>query len=239
MFSSTMNRTRWFSVIVLSVIVLTALTPLRNPSAAGAGTGQPIAEAQPGARQESEPTHSKSASEIPVIGTPQQIVRDRLSKIKSTQELIEQNKSFPMLHQDFSQFKDIVEVVATGYYAGVESTGKKPGHPEYGITYSGVRVKQGILSTIAADPKVFPLGTILYIPGYGYGIVADTGSAIKGKKIDLYYKSKEQIYKEWGKRKVNVFVVHTGNGKVTEQTLQQWDDIMTAIATKRELPYPL
>lgn len=239
MFSSTMNRTRWFSVIVLSVIAWTALSPLRNPSAAGAGTGQHVAEAQPGVRQESVPAHSKSAPEIPVSGNAQQIVRDRLSKIKSTQELMERNKSFPMLHQDFSQFKDTVEVVATGYYAGVESTGKKPGHPEYGITYSGVKVKQGILSTIAADPKVFPLGTILYIPGYGYGIVADTGSAIKGKKIDLYYKSKEQIYKEWGKRNVNVFVVQTGNGKVTEQTLQQWNDIMTAIATKQELPYPL
>jgi membrane-bound lytic murein transglycosylase len=102
-----------------------------------------------------------------------------------------------------------------------------------------VKVKKGILSTIAADPKVFPLGTILYIPGYGYGIVADTGSAIKGKKIDLYYESKAQIYKEWGKRKVQVLVVQIGNGKVSEQTLLQWNDIMTAVSMEKELPYPL
>jgi 3D (Asp-Asp-Asp) domain-containing protein len=158
--------------------------------------------------------------------------------MKSPQELMENNKLYPVLHQDISQF-DTVEVMATGYYAGVESTGKKPGHPQYGITYSGVKVRKGILSTIAADPKVFPLGTILYIPGYGYGIVADTGSAIKGKKIDLYYESKAQIYKEWGKRKVHVRVVQMGNGKVSEQTLLQWNDIMTAVEMEKELPYPL
>ena len=77
-----------------------------------------------------------------------------------------------------------MKVTATGYTAGYESTGKKPGHPQYGITYSGVKVKRdrNTLSTIAADPDVFPLGSILYIPGYGYGIVADIGSAIKGQK---------------------------------------------------------
>jgi len=160
-------------------------------------------------------------------------VIERLSKLKSRQELIEKNKQFPMLHADTSQFLDTVEVVATGYYAGVESTGKNPGHPQYGITYSGVKVQQGVLSTIAADPKVFPLGTILYIPGYGYGIVADTGSAIKGKKIDLYYKTKDQIYKEWGKKTVNVFVVKRGEGRVKEETLKQWDDIWSEVSTRK------
>lgn len=77
---------------------------------------------------------------------------------------------------------DTVEVIATGYTAGVESTGKRPGHPQYGITYSGVKVRRDQVSTIAADPRLFPIGTLLYIPGYGYGVVADTGSAIKGKR---------------------------------------------------------
>lgn len=109
-----------------------------------------------------------------------------------------------------------VEVVATGYSAGYESTGKTPDHPEYGITYSGIKVRRDHLSTIAADPKVFPLGTILWIPGYGYGIVADTGSAIKGKKIDLYFESKEDVYRLWGKKKLEVYVIERGRGKVTE-----------------------
>ncbi|MBR2569822.1 MAG: hypothetical protein IKE34_11645, partial [Paenibacillus sp.] len=58
-----------------------------------------------------------------------------------------------------------VNVTATGYTAGEESTGKRPGHPAYGITYSGVKVKRGYVSTVAADLAVFPLGSILYIPG--------------------------------------------------------------------------
>ncbi|MFS1511654.1 3D domain-containing protein [Chengkuizengella sp. SCS-71B] len=120
-----------------------------------------------------------------------------------------------------------VEVVATGYYAGVESTGKTPDHPEYGITYSGVKVRRmpDSVSTIAADLNLFPLGTVLYIPGYGYGIVADIGSAIKGNVIDLYFNSKEDVYKLWGKKKLDVFIIEEGNGRITEAILQQKMDI--------------
>ena len=110
-------------------------------------------------------------------------------------------------------------VVATGYTAGVESTGKSPGHPQYGITYSGVKVKRDLYSTIAADLDVFPLGTILYIPDYGYGVVADIGGAIKGNKIDLYYDTVDEVYNDWGKREIEVYVIEKGNGKITEQEL--------------------
>ncbi|RAP75616.1 3D domain-containing protein [Paenibacillus montanisoli] len=129
-----------------------------------------------------------------------------------------------------------IQVVATGYTAGVESTGKRPGHPQYGITYSGVRVRRGLVSTIAADPKVFPIGTLLYVPGYGYGIVADTGSKIKGKKIDLYFETRKQVFKQWGKRKVTVRVLRRGNGKLTEAWLNELNEAVTAEKTiPREL----
>lgn len=124
-----------------------------------------------------------------------------------------------------------VEVIATGYTAGIESTGKKPGHPQYGITYSGVKVRRGTVSTIAADPSVFPIGTLLYIPGYGYGVVADTGSAIKGRKIDLYFETKKQVFKQWGKRTVEVQVIRRGGGKLTEALLNALDDAITANKT--------
>ncbi len=128
-----------------------------------------------------------------------------------------------------------VKVVATGYTAGYESTGKRSSHPEYGITYSGVKVKRdkNKISTIAADPKVFPLGSILYIPGYGYGVVADTGSAIKGRKIDLYFATTKQVYKEWGKKSVQVQVIRRGNGKCTEKMLRS---LGKAIETYKSLP---
>ncbi|MGG3564124.1 3D domain-containing protein [Neobacillus rhizosphaerae] len=111
-------------------------------------------------------------------------------------------------------------VTATGYTAGIESTGKSKGHPEYGITYSGVKVKRDLFSTVAADLNVFPIGTILFIPGYGYGVVADKGGAIKGNELDLYYETVEDVYKQWGKKQLEVYVVQQGNGKLTEEQLQ-------------------
>ncbi|RST77657.1 hypothetical protein D4T97_004080 [Siminovitchia acidinfaciens] len=119
---------------------------------------------------------------------------------------------------DWSQYP-MKKVVATGYTAGVESTGKRPGHPSYGITYSGVKVKRDLYSTVAADPKVFPIGTILFIPGYGYGVVADTGSAIKGNKIDLYYETVDEVYSNWGKRTLDIHIIEMGTGKITEEEL--------------------
>jgi 3D (Asp-Asp-Asp) domain-containing protein len=127
---------------------------------------------------------------------------------------------------DWSKYPS-VEVVATGYTAGVESTGKTPDHPEYGITYSGVRVKRDLYSTIAADLDIFPIGTILFIPGYGYGVVADKGGAIKGHRIDLYYDTVEDVYKYWGKKKVQVYVVKKGDGTLSEEELKRLNEDKT------------
>lgn len=119
----------------------------------------------------------------------------------------------------YRQF-EVKTVIATGYTAGAESTGKSPGHPNYGITFSGLEVQRDELSTIAADPKFLPLGTVLYIPNYGYGIVADTGSAIKGNKIDLYYETVDEVFSQWGKKEIDVFVIEEGEGQLTEEEFQ-------------------
>ncbi|CQR48225.1 Cell wall-binding protein YocH precursor [Paraliobacillus sp. PM-2] len=115
-------------------------------------------------------------------------------------------------------------VMATGYTAGVESTGKTPDHPQYGITYSGVQVTRDLYSTVAADLSVFPIGTILFIPDYGYGVVADKGGAIKGNKIDLYYPTVRDVYEKWGKKETLVYVIKQGNGKLTEKALSQLNE---------------
>jgi 3D (Asp-Asp-Asp) domain-containing protein len=124
---------------------------------------------------------------------------------------------------NWSQFP-VKKVVATGYTAGYESTGKHPEHPQYGITYSGVKVRRDLYSTIAADKNVFPLGTVLYIPNYGYGVVADTGSAIKGNKIDLYFETVEDVYQLWGKQKLEVYVIKKGDGSISESVLDRFND---------------
>lgn len=124
---------------------------------------------------------------------------------------------------DWSQYPT-KKVVATGYTAGVESTGKHPDHPSYGITYSGVKVKRDLYSTVAADLEVFPLGTILFIPGYGYGVVADKGGAIKGNELDLYYETVKDVYNNWGKKQIDVYVVQMGDGTLTEEQLEKLNE---------------
>ncbi|MBK5485196.1 3D domain-containing protein [Peribacillus sp. TH16] len=116
------------------------------------------------------------------------------------------------------------EVLATGYTAGYESTGKYPESPSYGITYSGVKVKRDLFSTIAADLTVFPLGTILWIPGYGFGVVADKGGAIKGNHLDLYYETVQDVYENWGKKTLEVYIVQKGNGNLSEAQLNKLNE---------------
>lgn len=156
--------------------------------------------------------------------------REPAMDAKSVFENLDKMKVEPFSYLDLKQL-DTIEVVATGYYAGKESTGKNPGHPEYGVTFSGVKVRRDAFSTIAADPKVFPIGTIMYIPGYGFGVVADTGGAIKGKKIDLYFSTKNQVYEQWGKKKVHVYILKKGDGKVTEVMMDRLNGIGKTIAS--------
>ncbi|MBO9130675.1 3D domain-containing protein [Bacillus sp. 165] len=125
--------------------------------------------------------------------------------------------------KDWSKYRSVT-VTATGYTAGAESTGKHPSHPSYGVTYSGVKVKRDLFSTIAADLKVFPIGTILFIPGYGYGVVADKGGAIKGNALDLYYETVKDVYQQWGKRQLKVYIIKIGDGRLTEQQLLQMNE---------------
>lgn len=81
---------------------------------------------------------------------------------------------------------------ATAYDLSVESCGKKPGHPAYGITFTGTRAKAGW--TVAVDPQVIPLGSRLYIKfprEYGHmdGVYCaeDTGKLIQGEHIDIFF----------------------------------------------------
>lgn len=77
----------------------------------------------------------------------------------------------------------------------------EPGLGKY--TRSGLHTRIG---TVAVDPQVIPLGTHLYIIGYGYAIAADTGGAIKGDIVDLYVASVQEA-RLYGRQHVTVFVL--------------------------------
>jgi len=92
------------------------------------------------------------------------------------------------------------DMVATAYYAYGSGGNDINGN---GITAIGLRAKKGI---VAVDPKFIPLGTKLYIQGYGEALAADTGGWIKGNRIDLCFESLEECFR-YGRRKIKVYLV--------------------------------
>ena len=72
-----------------------------------------------------------------------------------------------------------------------------------GITAMGIPATYGV---VAVDPSVIPLGTRVYIPGYGEAIAADTGGAIYGYRIDLCMESYAEAM-DFGRRVVTVYVL--------------------------------
>lgn len=79
---------------------------------------------------------------------------------------------------------------ATAYDADYACTGKNPADPAYGITASGAAAKTGW--TVAVDPKLVPLGTLLYIEDMGIRRAEDTGSNIKGSRLDVFVATHEE-----------------------------------------------
>ncbi len=77
-------------------------------------------------------------------------------------------------------------------------------------TYTGFRTATGLnpsVGMVAVDPNVIPMGSRLYIEGYGYARAADTGGAIKGNTVDLFMESYSQCI-NWGRRSVKVYVLN-------------------------------
>lgn len=102
-----------------------------------------------------------------------------------------------------------IDVVASAYDLSYASCGKRPGDRGYGITASGMRAQVGV---VAVDPRVIPLGTRLYIEAvdgswvYGNAIAGDTGGAIKGNRVDLFFDTYDECIR-FGRRKARVYIL--------------------------------
>ncbi|HTB22265.1 MAG TPA: 3D domain-containing protein [bacterium] len=90
----------------------------------------------------------------------------------------------------------------------LETTAYDPGPGDnsrawVGVTRTGSRARFGI---VAVDPSVIPLGTRVYIEGYGPGLAADIGGAIKGRRMDLCFNTSSEA-RDWGRRRSRVWIV--------------------------------
>jgi 3D (Asp-Asp-Asp) domain-containing protein len=91
-----------------------------------------------------------------------------------------------------------ITLVATGYCPCAKCNYPYGGHP----SYLGYPLRKGI---VAVDPHIIPMGSRLYIEGYGSAIAADQGNAIKGNRIDLCFSNHQQAL-NWGVKTVKVTV---------------------------------
>jgi 3D (Asp-Asp-Asp) domain-containing protein len=116
--------------------------------------------------------------------------------------------------------KETRQMLVTAYDAGQKSTGWKyryncclfppvyaygpnEGKPkQVGIASDGTKAKKG---TIAADISRYPYKTRMYVPGYGWGEVHDTGRAIKGDHIDVFFPDLKDAL-EWGRRYLEIII---------------------------------
>lgn len=93
------------------------------------------------------------------------------------------------------------EQASSGKTIRVSSTAYTGG----GVTATGIHL-QGGSKVIAVDPSVIPLGSRVWVEGYGEAIAGDTGGAIKGNKIDVYFSSSAACY-SWGNRTVTIKIL--------------------------------
>jgi len=109
------------------------------------------------------------------------------------------SKPAPAPSSDKSNVKKEITVKSTAYTAYCSGCS--------GITATGINLKKNPnAKVIAVDPKVIPLGTKVYVEGYGEAVAGDTGGAIKGNKIDVHMSTKQKA-KNWGVRTVKVQIL--------------------------------
>ena len=121
------------------------------------------------------------------------------TEIKST-SVVEEPESEPE-----PKLISLGEYKLTAYCACKKCCGKTDG-----ITASGVKAKEGV--TVAADTRVLPFGTKLFINGHEY-IVQDKGGAIKGNKIDIYFDNHQEAL-EFGVQHKEIFMIKECNENV-------------------------
>lgn len=108
------------------------------------------------------------------------------------------------------------EVIAVGARQVISRGGKEYAYKEVrtmratAYTHTGNKTASGVWPTVgftvAVDPDVIPMGTLMYVEGYGYARAEDTGGLIKGNRIDIFLNTEKEC-RSWGVRNVRVYIL--------------------------------
>jgi len=132
---------------------------------------------------------------LPQLSTPSVIAKANEALTQGKEKLITIGNSPSDNIPGDNSYKKTYNMEATAYSDGILT---RMGLPP-------VRNPNG-LSSVAVDPSVIPLGSKLFVEGYGYAIASDTGSAIIGMKIDLYMNSSAECF-SFGRKSVTVHLI--------------------------------
>src|SRR5699024_5437654 len=142
-----------------------------------------------------EPATTEVSNENTEEGTP--VKKETKEEPKSEQTAKETSKQANQT--EGSTEGKTISVTSTAYTAECDGCA--------GVTSTGVDLNANPdAKVIAVDPNVIPLGSKVYVEGYGYATAADTGGAINGNKIDVHISSKDEAL-SWGSKTVNVTIV--------------------------------
>ncbi|HET6350567.1 MAG TPA: 3D domain-containing protein [Coriobacteriia bacterium] len=172
------------------------------------------ASISPAVHKTNDPTLKQGAKQVVSPGEPGRVVRVFSVMVANGVE------TTPVLTAEsvVEKPKDAVVAVGTGSrnwvkpsgpgasrrQLRVETTGYSSQQSDINdITATGAKAVKGV---IAVDPDVIPLGTHVYVPGYGYAVAADTGGAIDGRRIDLCFRTVSECMR-WGRRSVTITIL--------------------------------
>ncbi|MFD1386123.1 LysM peptidoglycan-binding domain-containing protein [Oceanobacillus oncorhynchi subsp. oncorhynchi] len=168
----------------------TAEAPAVEEEAAEEPAEEPAVEEEAAEEPAEEPAVEEEAAEEPA----EEATVEQTSNEEATASESEEQSS-----DNGSPQGETISVEATAYTADCNGCS--------GVTATGVDLNQDPnAKVIAVDPSVIPLGSEVYVEGYGYATAADTGGAINGNKIDLHVPSQDEAV-NFGRQQVNVTIV--------------------------------
>jgi len=182
----------------------TAEAPAVEEEAAEEPAEEPAVEEEAAEEPAEEPAVEEEAAEEPA---EEPAVEEEAAEEPAEEATVEQtsneeataSESEEQSSDNGSPQGETISVEATAYTADCNGCS--------GVTATGVDLNQDPnAKVIAVDPSVIPLGSEVYVEGYGYATAADTGGAINGNKIDLHVPSQDEAV-NFGRQQVNVTIV--------------------------------
>lgn len=169
----------------------------KDDSSMPKGTEKVITKGIDGRELVTESVIVENGAEVERKELSREVLTKKVDKVvKKGTKVAPVSKASTVSNKGFSYTKKL-SMVSTAYSA----FNKKGG---YGITASGMTARYGI---VAVDPKVIPLGTQLYVEGYGFAVAGDTGGVIKGNKIDLCFEKSNKELMAYGRKTIDVYIL--------------------------------